>query len=57
MGASGGPDIITDGLVFAVDAADKNCYPGSGATGTDLIGGLTGTLTNNAALVLMVQDQ
>ncbi len=49
MGVHGGPDIVTDGLVFCWDVADKNCYPGSGTTGTDLIGGLTGTLTNNAA--------
>ena len=36
MGASGGPKITTDGLVFLVDAADENSYPGSGTTWTDL---------------------
>jgi hypothetical protein len=47
MGASAGPDIIDDGLVLALDAADTNSYPGSGATWTDLSGqGNTGTLTN-----------
>jgi hypothetical protein len=28
--------IVTDGLVLALDAADKNSYPGSGTTWTDL---------------------
>jgi hypothetical protein len=45
MGAYGGPDIITDGLVFAVDAGSERSYPGSGTTVTDLVG------TNNGALV------
>jgi len=40
------PNIVTDGLVFAVDAADKNSYPGSGTTWTDLAGSSNGTLTN-----------
>jgi len=38
MSASDGPKIITDGLVFVVDAADKNSYPGSGTAWTDLSG-------------------
>jgi len=47
MGASGGPDIVTDGLVLCLDAADKNSYPGSGTTWSDLSGnGYDGTLTN-----------
>ena len=46
MSASDGPKIITDGLVFAVDAADKNSYPGSGTTWSDLAGSNVGTLTN-----------
>ena len=42
-----GPRIVTDGLVLALDAADRNSYPGSGTTLTDLSGGgNTGTLTN-----------
>ena len=36
MAAHGNPDIITDGLVVCLDAGDKNSYPGSGATWTDL---------------------
>jgi len=40
------PKIITDGLVFAVDAANKKSYPGSGTTWIDLAGSNNGTLTN-----------
>jgi hypothetical protein len=47
MGAFAGPDVIDSGLVLALDAADRNSYPGSGTTWTDLSGGgNTGTLTN-----------
>jgi len=47
MAVHGGPDIITDGLVLSLDAADKNSYPGSGTTWYDLSGkGNDGTLTN-----------
>jgi len=46
MGAFGGPDIITDGLVFAVDAGSTRSYPGSGTTGTDLISSESITLNN-----------
>jgi hypothetical protein len=45
MGAYGGPDIITDGLIFAIDAGSERSYPGSGTTATDLAG------TNTVALV------
>ena len=38
MAVHGGPNIVNDGLVFLVDAADKNSYPGSGTTWTDLTG-------------------
>ena len=38
--------IVTDGLVFYVDAGNSNSYPGSGGTWTDLVGGNDGTLTN-----------
>ena len=40
------PNVVTDGLVFAVDAANKKSYPGSGTTWTDLAGSNNGTLTN-----------
>lgn len=42
-----GPRIVTNGLVFCVDAADTNSYPGTGTTWSDLLtSGRTGTLTN-----------
>ena len=41
--------IVTDGLVFYVDAGNGNSYPGSGTTWSDLIGGNDGTLTNGPA--------
>jgi len=40
-------ELITDGLVFNLDAGDPRSYPGSGTVWTDLSGnGNTGTLTN-----------
>jgi len=42
-----GPKIVTNGVVFAVDAADKNSYVGSGTSWKDLSGNTyNGTLTN-----------
>ena len=42
-----GPKVVTDGLVLALDAADRNSYPGSGTACTDLSGrGNNGTLVN-----------
>jgi len=42
-----GPNIITDGLVLALDAGNTKSYPGSGTTWSDLSGnGNNGTLTN-----------
>lgn len=39
--------IVTDGLVLALNAADRNSYPGSGTTWTDISGfGNNGTLEN-----------
>jgi hypothetical protein len=39
--------IVTDGLVLRLDAGNRNSYPGSGTTWTDLSGnGNNGTLTN-----------
>jgi len=40
------PKIVTDGLVLALDAANKKSYPGSGTTWSDLAGSNNGTLTN-----------
>ena len=46
MATLGGPDIITDGLVLALDAASERSYPGSGTVAYDLVGTNNGTLTN-----------
>jgi len=45
-GFTGAFPIVTDGLVFVVDAANYGSYPGSGTTWTDLAGNNNGTLTN-----------
>ena len=36
MGLTHSPRIVTDGLVFCVDAADARSYPGTGTTWTAL---------------------
>ena len=46
MGFYRGPNIVTDGLVFAIDAGSERSYPGSGTVATDLVGTNNGTLTN-----------
>ena len=47
MAISRGPKTTTNGLVLCLDAADKNSYPGSGTTWTDVSGYRNnGTLTN-----------
>jgi hypothetical protein len=48
MGTTYSPDIVTNGLVLCLDAADKNSYPGSGTTWADLsTGENNSTLTNS----------
>lgn len=49
MGAFGGPDIITDGLVFAIDAGSERSYSGSGTSADSIIGANTATLYNGVA--------
>jgi len=47
MGLFHSPKIITDELLFTIDAGNSKSYPGSGTTWTDLSGnGSTGTLQN-----------
>ncbi len=41
-----GPDIITDGLIYAIDAGSGRSYPGSGTAVTAITGVGNGTLTN-----------
>ena len=38
--------IITDGLIFNMDAANRASYPRTGVTATDTIGNKVGTLLN-----------
>lgn len=47
MATTGGANTVTDGLVLALDAANKKSYPGSGTTWTDLITGTTFIPDNN----------
>ena len=47
MSGKSGPDIVENGLVLCLDAANKLSYPGSGTTWRDLSSNSnTGTLTN-----------
>ena len=46
MGTSYSPSIVTDGLIFCVDAKNTKCYTGSGSTLTDLFSTSTGTISN-----------
>ena len=46
MGTNYNPPIVTDGLVFCVDAANQRSYPKSGTTWGDLVGANNGTLIN-----------
>lgn len=43
MAIYGGPEIISDGLVFNMDFASSKCYPGSGSSCFDLSGTNIGT--------------
>lgn len=50
MSIYGGPDIVTNGLVLHLDAANNKSYPGSGTTWFDLSGNNNhGTLVNGPA--------
>ena len=50
MGIKRGPNVVTDGLVLAVDAANPTSYPGSGTTCNDLtITQNNGTLINGTS--------
>ena len=39
MGAYGGPDIVTDGLIFGLDAGSSRCFTSGDTTATDLVQG------------------
>jgi len=55
MGTSYSPNIVKDGLVFLIDAANPRSYPGSGTTVNDLVGNVTVTV-NNATVSNKVID-
>lgn len=46
MGTAYNTNVVTDGLVYCLDAANKRCYSGTGTTGVDLVLGGTATLEN-----------
>jgi hypothetical protein len=46
MPVTAGPNIVTDGLIFCIDAANKESYPGSGTILYDLVGNVTATVNN-----------
>ena len=46
MGFYRGPNIVTDGLIYAIDAGSERSYPGSGTAVTDLVGSSNGVLEN-----------
>mgnify|MGYP003138824235 CR=1 FL=1 len=46
MAFSHNPKIVTDGLIICLDAADKNSYPGSGTTWTELVSNNGYSLSN-----------
>ena len=49
MGSYGGPDIIQDGLVFAIDAGSTRSYVNPVVTVNNLVGSSTATLYNGVA--------
>lgn len=52
MGAYAGPEIVNDGLVLHLDAANEQSYPGSGTVWFDLSGnGNDGVLINSPSFV------
>jgi hypothetical protein len=46
MAVHGGPDIVEDGLIFAVGAGNEQSYVSGSTTCTSLIGNITGSLVN-----------
>ena len=49
MGVHGGPDIVEDGLVFAVDAGNGQSYVSASLDTFNLVGSQTGSLENETA--------
>lgn len=52
MAFGNGPRIVTDNLIIALDAGDRNSYPGSGTTWNDLSGNnCSGSLINGPTYI------
>lgn len=50
MAFSNGPTLVTDGLIFSLDAGDRNSYPGSGTVWQNIAGsGYAGGFVNGAS--------
>ena len=48
MSIAAGPDAVDSGIILVYDAANRNCYPGSGSSITDISNnGYVGTLLNS----------
>ena len=45
MACYGGPNVVDDSIIFCVDAGNTKSYPGTGTTWTDIIGGLSGSIS------------
>lgn len=51
MGVSGGPNMIEDGLILALDASDRNSYVSGSTTWFDISGnGITGAFTGSSGV-------
>ena len=49
MACNAGPDIIEDGLVLCLDAANQRSYPGTGTVWTDLVTSAQGPCVNGTS--------
>lgn len=49
MGVAGGPNLVEDGIVLALDASDRNSYVSGSSTSYSLIGTFSGSFTNGAS--------
>jgi len=49
MGTYGGPNIITDGLVFAMDAGSTRSYTPGSTVANDIVGEFSGSVLNGVA--------
>ena len=50
MGVHGGPNIVTDGLVFNMDAANKQTYPETGTISYNTLSAISGSFINNTSV-------